>query len=72
MIGQMIVRKNITAFFEFFRDMSDEDYNEKLMEMEYVSFGMGGNDSRISMVFHGSLLYNIFIALLNNQAEETE
>jgi hypothetical protein len=69
MIGQMVIRRNMRAFFEFYRDMSSNDYNTKLLSMEYVSFGMGCNGDYVSMVFHSSLLYNIFIALLNNTKE---
>ncbi len=66
MIGQMIIRKNMTPFFEFFRDMSDEDYNTKLSALEYISFGMGYKAGYVTMVFHSSLLYNVFISLLKN------
>jgi len=66
MIGQMIVRKNMSAFFDFYKNMSDDDYESKLTTMEYVSFGMGCKNGYVSMVFHCSLLYNVFMALLGN------
>ena len=70
MIGQMVVRRNLSAFFEFYRDMSDEDYSTKLSSMEYVSFGMGCKNGYVTMVFHSSLLYNVFTALLSNTTED--
>lgn len=70
MIGEMVIMKNITKFFEYYRDMSDMDYDAKVASMEYVSFGIGCNGGFVSMVFHSSLLYNIFMALLGNSSEE--
>jgi hypothetical protein len=72
MIGQMIVRKNMSSFFDFYKNMSDDDYETKLTSMEYVSFGMGCKNGYISMVFHCSLLYNVFMALLGNTENKKE
>lgn len=69
LIGQMVVKKNVTQFFEYYRDLSDSDYNTKVMAMEYVSFGIGCSGGFISMVFHSSLLYNVFMALLSNDTK---
>ena len=47
-----------------------EDYSTKLSSMEYVSFGMGCKNGYVTMVFHSSLLYNVFTALLSNTTED--
>jgi hypothetical protein len=65
-VGTMIIRKNIRTFFEFFMGMSDEDYQKKIVNVDHVHFGVGCNGVRMSMSFHGSLLYDIIVGMVNN------
>lgn len=65
-IGVMLIRKNIQPFFDFFKEMSDEDYQEKIVNVDHVHFGVGCNGVRMSMSFHGSLLYDIIVGMVNN------
>lgn len=64
--GTMLIRKNIRTFFEFFMEMSDEDYQDKIVAVDHVHFGVGCNGHRMSMSFHGSLLYDIIVGMVNN------
>lgn len=66
MMGNLIVRKNLKKFWEFFVTMSDADYTEKLTKYDHLHFGLSSDGRYITMVFHCSLLYDIFIRMVDN------
>jgi hypothetical protein len=68
MLGGLVIRRNMSTFFEFFMSLSDSDYSEKLLPYDHVHFGIGCNGEAVSMLFHCSLLYEIFIGMVNNIA----
>ena len=65
-VGGLVVRNNLDPFFKFFIDMSDSDYGEKVLKYDHVHFGIASNGTLVTMVFHCSLLYDIFVRLLDN------
>jgi hypothetical protein len=68
MLGGLVIRRNMSTFFDFFMSLSDSDYSEKLLPYDHVHFGIGCNGEAVSMLFHCSLLYEIFIGMVNNIA----
>jgi len=64
-IGQMIIHKNIHPFFEYFKDLDDDDYMSKVAECEHVHFGMGCNRDKMTLKFHGGYLYDVLIGMLS-------
>jgi len=66
MMGNLIVRKNLKKFWHFFVSMSDSEYNERVLKYDHVHFGAASNGTYVSMIFHCSLLYDIFIRMVDN------
>lgn len=67
-IGETIIRRNLSCFFEFFMGLSDDEYNEKVLAYDHLHWGIGCNGKSVSMVFHSSLLYEIFVGMVNKIA----
>jgi len=65
-VGGLVVRNNLDSFFKFFLNMSDSDYGEKVLKYDHVHFGIASSETTMTMMFHCSLLYDIFIRLLEN------
>lgn len=67
-VGETVVRRNLACFFDFFMGLSDKEYNDKVLAYDHLHWGIGCNGRSVSMIFHSSLLYEIFVGMVSHIA----
>jgi hypothetical protein len=62
-VGQLVVRRNFSAFLPILAKMTPDDYDQKLMLFNHVHFTTSKVDEMIEFSLHVSYLHDVLVDL---------
>ena len=62
-VGQLVVRRNFTAFLPILANMTPDDYDQKLMLFNHIHFTASKVDEMIEFSLHVSYLHDVLVDL---------
>ena len=71
MIGDLIVRKHLSAFIEMLSKLTEDDYNQKLMLFNHLHFSIQKNSTSVKITLHVSHLHDVVLEQFLSQVEES-